>query len=352
MKYYKINKEKGIIEVIDSETNRVEEVTPSKTEENKQETPQTTYVESVVNEKPVVDEKLDAEVKPTEDQKPTVEESIDNNQSTIKKELPKNIKGIIIAAVCMVAVIGALVTIYFTTKSFSNSGSQQETIKESEEIKDQTSTDFKELWKTNKAINDDYVGQLVFESGLINQPVVQGINNEVYFRTNWKDMSHDEEGTVFMDYRNEPDDQNTIIYGHYVYPSYETDTLGLKEAKGDRMFTPLAKLTDKANYESNKYIDLYLENEVIRYEVAVVYHCPLDPETDYVAPVENMYYSITNYDEEYFETYKKAIYENAFYDTGVDISYSDKLLTLQTCVENHDELLEIVVCKEISRKAY
>ena len=43
---------------------------------------------------------------------------------------------------------------------------------------------------------------------------------------------------------------------------------------------------------------------------------------------------------------------STFYDTGVSVDYNDKLLTLQTCVENHSELREIVLLKEVSRTSY
>jgi len=277
---------------------------------------------------------------------------MEENKKTNKVINNKNKKTLSIIAILFMVIVVAVVALVVIINTQSKP--VEEVVKEEPKVveKKEETVDYKKIWKENKAINSDYVGQLVFESGLINQPVVQGTDNNIYFRTNWKDMSHDEEGSVFMDARNVPGDQNTIIYGHYVYPEYEKNTLGRTEVLGDRMFTPLVKLKDQANYEANKYVDLYLENEVVRYEVAVVYHCVLDPEVNYVSPVENMYYFLTSYSEDYFEKYKQAIYEAAFYQTGVDINYNDKLLTLQTCVEGHDELLEIVVCKEISRTPY
>jgi len=328
MKYYRNNKKTGKIEVYDSETGLLVE---EKGETDKE-----------VKEEPVVEEE-----KPIT----TVDEVVEPvKEIVVVKETTKKSKMVVVTLiVCTVVIVATIIgaTLYINR----NNNSVTEVATEKKETKKEDSN-IKEIWNANKAINSDYVGQLVFESGLINLPVVQGTDNNTYFRKNWETMSHDEEGSIFMDYRNEPDDQNTIIYGHYVYPSYEIDNLGRKKALGDRMFTPLSKLVDETNYKANKYVDLYLENEVIRYEVAVVYYCEMDPENNYDTPVENMYYMITNYDEEYFETYKKTIYEKALYDTGVDIKYDDKLLTLQTCVENHDELLEIVVCKEISREAY
>ena len=39
----------------------------------------------------------------------------------------------------------------------------------------------------------------------------------------------------------------------------------------------------------------------------------------------------------------------ALYDTGVEVNKGDKLLTLQTCIDNEKDLREIVVAKEVNR---
>lgn len=185
-------------------------------------------------------------------------------------------------------------------------------------------------------INDDFVGLLKFESYLIEEPIFQGETNESYLRTEWKNGNYDEEGAVFLDYENELDDQNLTIYGHYVYKSYD--------ASGTHKFTPLSKLLDKENYEDNKYLSLYMKKEMRTYEIVAVYLCPI---TNGNTPNDLEYYSRI-FDKEYFEKYKAAIKENQLYETGVDYNQEDRYLTLQTCVENHDELREIVLCKEIS----
>lgn len=206
----------------------------------------------------------------------------------------------------------------------------------------------KELWDTYSVKSNDYVGTITFESGLIDLPFVQGSDNNTYYRTNWETKKYDEEGSVFLDSSNTLDDQNLILIGHYVYPMYDESRT--------HMFTPLAKLTDKDNYEANKYVKLYLESEVRRYEIAYVYYCELIEDEyegekfSYTNDGFEFYYP--NYTEEQFDKYIDTVKKNAFYDTGVSVDYNDKLLTLQTCVENHDELREIVLLKEIDRTSY
>lgn len=197
-----------------------------------------------------------------------------------------------------------------------------------------------------------FKGVIKFESGLIDMPVVQGIDNDFYLRRNWYTNEYSELGSIFMDYECSLDSKNIIIYGHYVYSSYEAlDDDGNKLDNSKLMFTPLSKLIDESNYEANKYVSLVLENEVRTYEVVSVFYCNLVGEGEDVYPEEYLEYYLTEYSDEYFDKYKEKIKSIEFYDTGVDFSNNDNLLTLQTCVENNELKREIVLCKEVSRRS-
>lgn len=203
-------------------------------------------------------------------------------------------------------------------------------------------------WNEYHAINDDYVGTIQFESGFIDLPFVQGSDNTTYFRTNWQTMEYDDEGSIFLDSSNSLHDQNLILIGHYVYESVDLTRT--------HMFTLLSLLTSQENYETNKLVKLYLENEIREYVIAYVYECPLvyeetgGEEFYYAEDGYEFYYP--NYTEDEFYQYINTIKENSYYDTGVEVSYTDTLLTLQTCIENVDDKREIVVLKEVNRTKY
>lgn len=200
-------------------------------------------------------------------------------------------------------------------------------------------TYYNDIWKNNYQINEDYIGDFWFDSELIHLPFVQGKDNGEYLYTDWKTMEELSEGSAFMDYRNQLDDQNIIMYGHYVYE--------YKDPTRTRMFTPLQLLKEEENYEENKFFNVLLNGKLRRYQIAVVFYCPLYFENGYAYPYSNMRYNMPNYEREYFEEYKKAIYEQQFYDSGVEIMYEDKLMTFQTCVENREDLRLIIVAKMI-----
>ena len=265
----------------------------------------------------------------------------------------KNNNSLIYAAIVALSVllIFGIVILVFDPFSFfkkENEVVENNNNKVTEVVDEKEKALVKELWDTYSVKSNDYVGRISFESGLIDLPFVQGKDNDVYYRTDWETMKYDEEGSIFLDSSNTLDDQNLILIGHYVYASYD--------ASGTHKFTPLAKLIDKENYENNKYVKLYLKKEARRYEIAYVYYCELIEDEyegekfSYTNDGFEFYYP--NYTEEQFNKYIDTVKKSAFYDTGVSINYNDKLLTLQTCVENHDELREIVLLKEIDRTSY
>ena len=278
----------------------------------------------------------------------------------------KTQKKILLLSLAVIAVAALALAVFFR-KPAPEPAPGGETSKPSKKITVAEYYDWSgEKFRENKAINDDYIGTLRFESGLIDQPIVQGETNDTYLRTDWKTGDYALGGTCFLDYSiryektdNAPEDHNIVIYGHFMYPEYDPSRT--------EMFTPLHALRSEDNYEANKYIVLLQEDQVRRYQVADVYLCRLEYDTyykDYVYTTDQQQYYLGNFTPEYLEAYKDAInvsvndpslnidnegtgYDAAF--TGVDFDADDSILTLQTCVLNRADLRLIVVAKEIGR---
>ena len=238
-------------------------------------------------------------------------------------------------------------------------------------IEGETFNDYKELWDRNFAINNDYIGEIIFDSGLINLPFVcpsKDLNeyviydnyakvvkdydngcesgacslNDAYLRVDWKTMKYELGGSIFMDYRNNLYDQNLILYGHH-YPS------NMKDSR-DLFFTPLEKLLTKDNYEANKYFKLVLNGEIRHYEIVYVYIFNTASEADY----ENLQFYRTNYNisyddvnDDYYKEYINNLEKVKLYDTGISLTTNDNTVTLQTCLGYDSNGVEIVVAREI-----
>ena len=64
-------------------------------------------------------------------------------------------------------------------------------------------------------LNDQSVGWITIDGTAIDYPVVQGDDNSYYLTHDFNNSSSIQ-GSIFMDYRNQPDfsDWNNIVYGH------------------------------------------------------------------------------------------------------------------------------------------
>lgn len=179
--------------------------------------------------------------------------------------------------------------------------------------------------------NQDYVGWLAFNSGIISEPVMDSNDHEKYLRSNFL-LEKDDEGTVFVDMDADVDSRNITLYGHYVY--YD------ETAK----FSPLHLLKEEKNYSKHKDITLKLKNEIREYEVFAVYYYDWENDISYV-------YNTADFQtEEGFLRHVRRAKERSMYQTDVEVDGDDNLLTLQTCVRNRDDLRLIVVAKETKRK--
>lgn len=198
----------------------------------------------------------------------------------------------------------------------------------------------KEIFESNKNINSDYVGQIYFDSKLIDLPFVQGLTNNTYMRTDWQTMHYDVGGSIFLDASNNiAADQNTVIYGHNFSASIDSSIT--------KMFSPLRALMKQENYEENKIINLYLGDRLLKYEVIYVYRTKVIEEgnVQYLAEGEP-YYDALNFTEAEFNDYISKVKEREYYSTGKGIGYSDKMLTLQTCIDDSVDKL-VIIAKQI-----
>lgn len=138
-------------------------------------------------------------------------------------------------------------------------------------------------------------------------------------------------GSISLDYRCDIDriERNTMIFGH-----------NMKDVK---MFNELINYKDKEFFDNHRYITFNTLNEKMTWEVFSVY------------VVDGGYGYALSYplrSEQAFDDYVYDIYEKNMYDTGVEITYEDKLLTLVTCSYEFDNARTIVHARLISREPW
>lgn len=159
-----------------------------------------------------------------------------------------------------------------------------------------------------RQINPDILGWISIDDTKINYPILQSADNEFYLDRNYK-KEDSIAGSIFMDYRNDITltNPNTIIYGHRV--------------KDNSMFDSLTNYLDEHFFNNHQLIYYDTMYESYQAEVFAVYQTTTD--FDYIQ---------TDFsDGQEYDALLKEIQERSIYDTNVDLTMNDQIITLSTC---------------------
>lgn len=179
--------------------------------------------------------------------------------------------------------------------------------------------------------NPEVVGWLKVNNTNIDYPIVQGANNEYYLKNNFN-FEKDNNGWVFMDYRNnhlELDD-NTIFYGHNRYHS------GI-------MFGTLQNVMRKNWYTNPDNQIITFRTLYANYEFKVFSIYKIYKTTDYIST------SFTT--DELRANFYQMLKNRSIYDFGITPIGTDKIITLSTCKDGDNRIvLHAVLTKVVTSK--
>ena len=195
--------------------------------------------------------------------------------------------------------------------------------KVSEQAGDDDNIDFDAL----REINPDVIGWLRYEDTIIDYPIVQGENNEMYlsmlFDRTWGGC-----GTLFADCITEaPFRQfNTIVYGHHM--------------KDGTMFACLKELRDPEYCKKHPKLELITPEGKFDLQIWAFLNEPAD---------SNIY--LTNIiNEEEKQSYLDLTRSLASYITNIDVTTEDRLVMLSTCAYEFKDARYIIACKMVPRE--
>ena len=157
---------------------------------------------------------------------------------------------------------------------------------------------------------NDVVGWIKIPGTSIDTPVFQSKDNARYLRHD-RENNNTKWGETFLDYRNNIDEmedrKNFIIYGH--------------NTTEDSWFTPIMNYTDEKFYEKHKFIEFSTTNENYKWEIFTAYKTTVD-----------FFYIDTKFaDKDEYFNFISLCKSKSIYDTGVEITKDDTILTLSTC---------------------
>ena len=159
-----------------------------------------------------------------------------------------------------------------------------------------------------QSVNSDLIGWISIPETKLSYPLVQGEDNDYYLHRTWNGESSIV-GSVFVDYLNSPDlsDFHTIIYAHHMMDG--------------TMFGSLREYKHQSYWEKHKYIYIYDDRGVHRYEIFSVYEANVESDT---------YRILFKTDQEKQEFLDECMNQSVI-RTDVVPTFQDRIITLSTC---------------------
>lgn len=179
---------------------------------------------------------------------------------------------------------------------------------EGEEVRGQRIA-FEEL----KAQNEDVIGWIEIPDTEISYPLMQGDDDQYYLKHTFSG-NENSAGSIFVEYQNKPDltDRHTIIYGHNM--------------KNGSMFGGLKEYRKASYLVDHPMIYIDLEDGTHAYQIFSCYETPTDSDTytiGFAAQPDGRY-----------ERFIQMIKDRSAYDTGIEVSKNDMVITLSTCTKS------------------
>lgn len=163
--------------------------------------------------------------------------------------------------------------------------------------------------------NNEFLGHIKIPGTLLDNDVMLGVDNDFYLDHNIKRES-DPYGVPFVDYRASvgKDLQSSIltIYGH--------------NSKNGDYFEAVKSYKDIEFYKKHPIIEFDTLYGSGQYKIIGRF-------TEYVKSGTKFfnYHDYVNLDEALFDEYMKELDKRNYYNSGIDVEFSDQLIALSTC---------------------
>ncbi len=177
--------------------------------------------------------------------------------------------------------------------------------------------------------NSDIVGWITIQDTMIDYPVMYTPKDgEYYLHRNFV-QKYSLSGVPFIDAACSvtPRSDNVIVYGHNM--------------KNGSMFSGLLSYQDKTYWRAHEKILFYTSEEVQEYEILAAF--PIDAADN--SQVEK-YFFVNLSGEKEFDSYIEEVKKKSLYQTGVDVQYGDRFLTLATCSYHTEDGRFLVIAKQ------
>ncbi|MBQ9106381.1 MAG: competence/damage-inducible protein A [Clostridia bacterium] len=191
-------------------------------------------------------------------------------------------------------------------------------------------TDFAALYAENK----DTVGWIKVSNTKVDNVVVKGENNDYYLKHTFY-KKYNDHGTVFMDYRCNFDlynrSQNLVIYGHHM--------------NDGSMFASLKNLRSLKNFKKSNlvYFNNLYSNDTYEIFAVIITNDDSADDDGYRFEYNKVYFS----SDADFNDHIARLKERSIYETGIEVTPDDELITLVTCIYDFNEARLVMVGRKL-----
>lgn len=181
-----------------------------------------------------------------------------------------------------------------------------------------------------KEENQDFYGWLSIDGTELDYPVMFTPNNPQYYLRRDFYGNSSNSGVPFLDENYTDGCGNYLIYGHNMH--------------NGTMFATLLSYEDKYYWQEHPTINFDTLTEQATYDILGVF---FEEIRDYDSDEGFLYYEYIDLSsEEMFNEYVSKVKSISLYDTGIQASYGDQLLTLSTCSYHTDNGRFVVVARK------
>lgn len=180
-----------------------------------------------------------------------------------------------------------------------------------------------------KKRNKDVVGIIEFDDRMIYEPVVQAPDNNYYVRRNI-DLHYASAGIPFVSGDGNINSTNVVIYGH-------------SSTEDNIIFTPLMNYLDPSFYNAHPTFNFITDLETREYQIVSVLNVDLNDRND------SLEFAKTEWrNDDSYSSFLESIKTNSLYNTGVEVSEDENLMTLVTCDTRDGNKRVVIIAKEVT----
>ncbi len=169
-----------------------------------------------------------------------------------------------------------------------------------------------------KTQNPDFLGWITIPDTKIDYPTVHTVDNEYYLNHSFEG-EYLRAGTIFADYRNSKsllNNQNTVLYGHNMMSG--------------SMFSCISDFFSRSYFSENRYIYIYTSDGIFVYQTFAVRKVKITKDVSYITT----YFASG---EDFLDFANRMMKASAVKLNDVTFTETDRILTLSTCTNSHND---------------